>query len=190
MNIESYHHRIQVVCPLSDCYFVTGRRVERGLISKCRVCELWACMYSLPLLPAFSFSLGLWGHFAKTWVSLQTTTGTYKSKSTKYFDILLLLTCEEVLHAPTVQVWAQNTTILPPNNLLAVFHSSITNWSQNTLSKLKVNFPISGRYAGILSFNYERVFYDQFVMEGGLGVRWWNFELKFKQNVHGGPPHQ
>ena len=29
MNIESYLHRIQVVCPLSDCYFVTGRRVER-----------------------------------------------------------------------------------------------------------------------------------------------------------------
>ena len=41
-------------------------------------------------------------YFAKTWVSLQTTT--YKSKNTKYFDILLLLICEEVLHAPTVQI--------------------------------------------------------------------------------------
>ena len=66
--------------------------------------------------------------FAKTWVSLQTTT--YKSKSTKYFDILLLLTCEEVLHAPTVQIWAQNSTILTPNNLLIVCYSTITNWSQ------------------------------------------------------------
>ena len=53
-------------------------------------------------------------HFAETWVALQTTT--YKNKSTKYFDILLLLTCEEVLHAPT-------------------------NWSQNTLSELKLNIP-------------------------------------------------
>ena len=34
-------------------------------------------------------------HFDKTWASLQTTT--YISKSTKYFDILLLFTCEEVL---------------------------------------------------------------------------------------------
>ena len=41
-------------------------------------------------------------HFAKTWVSLQTAT--YIKKSTKYLDILSLLTCEEVLHAPTVQI--------------------------------------------------------------------------------------
>ena len=41
-------------------------------------------------------------HYSKTWVSLQTTS--YMSKSTKYFDILLLLTCEEVLHAPIVQI--------------------------------------------------------------------------------------
>ena len=41
-------------------------------------------------------------HFSKTWVSLQTTT--YISKSTKYLDILLLLTCEAVLHAPFVQI--------------------------------------------------------------------------------------
>ena len=37
-----------------------------------------------------------------TWVSLQTVTY-YKSKSTKYFDILLLLVCEKALRAPTVQ---------------------------------------------------------------------------------------
>ena len=55
-------------------------------------------------------------HFAKTWMSLQTTT--YISKSTKYFDILLLLTCEKVLHAPTVRIWAQNSTILTPNYLI------------------------------------------------------------------------
>ena len=41
-------------------------------------------------------------HIAKTWVSLQITT--YISKSNKYFDILLQLTCEEVLQAPIVQV--------------------------------------------------------------------------------------
>ena len=61
----------------------------------------WACMYSLPLLPSYlSLPPGSMSQFAETWVSLQTTT--YKSKSTKYFDILLLLSCEEVLHAPTV----------------------------------------------------------------------------------------
>ena len=76
-------------------------------------------------------------HFAKTWVSLQTTT--YIRKSTKYIDILLLLTCEEVLHAPTVQISAQNSTILTPNNLLIVCHSSIMNWSQNILLEFKVN---------------------------------------------------
>ena len=75
----------------------------------------WACMCSLPLL-LFSSFLGVWGHFAKTWVSLQTTP--YKSDSVKYFDTLLLLTCEEVLHAPTVRIWAQNPAILPTNNLL------------------------------------------------------------------------
>ena len=76
-------------------------------------------------------------HFAKTWVSLLTTT--YIRKSTKYIDILLLLTCEEVLHAPTVQIWAQNSTISTPNNLLIVCHSSITNWSQNIFSEFEVN---------------------------------------------------
>ena len=55
---------------------------------------------------------GPMSHFAETWVSLQTTT--YKSKGTKYFNILLLLTCEEVLHATTLQLWAQNSTVLPP----------------------------------------------------------------------------
>ena len=39
---------------------------------------------------------------AKTWVSLQITTCI--SKSNKYFDIVLQLTCEEVLQAPIVQV--------------------------------------------------------------------------------------
>ena len=41
-------------------------------------------------------------HFAKKWVSLQATT--YISVSTQHFDILLLLTREEVVHAPTVQI--------------------------------------------------------------------------------------
>ena len=97
--------------------------------------ETWACMYSLPLLPSiYRQPPGSVSHFAKTWVSLHTTTyknqGVCKNKNTKYFDILLLLTCEEVLHALTVQIWAQNSTILTPNNLLIVCHSSITNWSQ------------------------------------------------------------
>ena len=65
----------------------------------------WACMYSLPLLPSILYitNLGLSAIFLPKyiWVSLQTTT--YISKITKYFDILLLLTCEEVFHAPIVQ---------------------------------------------------------------------------------------
>ena len=100
-------------------------------------------------------------HFAKTWVSLQTTT--YISKSTKYFGINLLLTWEQLLHAPTVQIWAQNSIILTPNNLLTVCHSSITNWSQKTFFRNGGNFPISGCYASTLTLNSERVFYEQFV---------------------------
>ena len=71
--------------------------------------ETWACMYRLPLLPSIYISnpgsvLTPWSvsQFAKTWVSLQTTT--YISKRTKYFDILLLHTCKEVLHAPIAQI--------------------------------------------------------------------------------------
>ena len=60
------------------------------------------------------------------------------SKSTKYFDILFLITCEPVLPTPSVQIWAQNSTILPPNNLLVVRHSSIMSWSQNTLTEFKL----------------------------------------------------
>ena len=59
----------------------------------------WACMYSLPFPPLpfpASSSLSVWGHFAKTWVSLQTTT--CRRKSTKYFDIISL-TWEEVLQS-------------------------------------------------------------------------------------------
>ena len=66
--------------------------------------------------PPLTFCLGVWGNFAKIWVSLQTTT--YKSEITKYFVVLLLLSYEPALHAPTVQIWAQNSAILPPNNLL------------------------------------------------------------------------
>ena len=109
-------------------------------------CTAFLCSPPLPL-PS-----GWMSHFAKTWVSLQTTT--YISKSTKYYDtrILLLLTCEEVLHAPTVQIWAQNSTILTPNNILIVCHSSITNWSQNIFFRNGDNFPL----------NSERVFFDRF----------------------------
>ena len=46
----------------------------------------------------------------------------------------LQVTCEQVLHAPTVQIWDQSSTILPPTNLLIVCLSSITIWSQNTMS--------------------------------------------------------
>ena len=125
-------------------------------------------------------SAGSISHSVKTWVSLQTTT--YKSKSTKYFDILLLLTCEEVLHAPTVQVWAQNSTIWPINNLLIVCHSCITNWSQNTLSEFKLKNARNYRIWEKFTCNFERVFCDQFVMEdwqtitrlfGGKMVEFW-----------------
>ena len=88
----------------------------------------WGCMYSLPLLRSIYHYTNpeSVSHFAKIWVSLQTTT--YKSKNTKYFDVLLLLTCEEVLHAPTAQIWAQNSTISTPNNILIDCRSSI-NWA-------------------------------------------------------------
>ena len=68
-------------------------------------CMSPACMYSsLPLLPS-SFLL-FWVYEAilpKHGCHIKQLP--YKSKSTKYFDILLLvLTWEEVLHAPTVQI--------------------------------------------------------------------------------------
>ena len=71
---------------------------------------------------------------------------------------------EEVLHAPAVQIWAQNSTILPQNNHLIVCHSSIMNWLQNTLWELKYILSISGSYKGALTFNAERVSCDLFVM--------------------------
>ena len=73
--------------------------------------------------PPFSLSLGVWGHFAKTWVSLQTTT--CKGESTKYFDILLLLTSEKVLHAPSVQ------------NLSSKFHRLTPKQPSNSLPFLR-----------------------------------------------------
>ena len=69
-----------------------------------------ACMYSLPLLPSTYHNHGCVNHFAKTWVSFQKTT--YKSKNTKYFCINLLLTWEQLLHAPTIQIWAKK---IPPS---------------------------------------------------------------------------
>ena len=108
-------------------------------------------------------------HFAKTWVSLQTTA--YISKSTKYFDILLLITSEGVLHAPTVQIRAQNSTILTPNKFLIVCHSTITNLSHNTFFRYNGNFPISGCYASTIKLNAKRVFCDQFMMEEWQTIR-------------------
>ena len=55
--------------------------------------------------PPLLFSSGCMSHFAKTWVSLQKTTYyTYISKSTIYFDMLLLVAYYLLLHAPTVQI--------------------------------------------------------------------------------------
>ena len=73
--------------------------------------------------------------FAKTWVSLQTTT--YMNKSTKYFDILLLLTCGEVLHPPIFQIWAQNSTILTPNNLVLGLRWQTT-WTDIILTDMTI----------------------------------------------------
>ena len=67
---------------------------------------------------------------------------TYKSKSTKYSDIVFQLTWEQVFHTPTVQIWARNSTILRPNyvlTVLTVWHSSFTILSHNILSGWKVN---------------------------------------------------
>ena len=119
------------------------------------------------LCSLFSSSLGLWSHFAKTWVSLQPTT--YKNKSSKYFVIFLLLSCEEVFHAPTVQIWVQNSNILPQNNLLIVCHSSIMSWSHNTCKELNVNHPCNYRiWKKIIC---DRVICDQFVMEEYQSIR-------------------
>ena len=83
--------------------------------------EIWACMYSPPLLPSiYITNPGSVSHFAKTWVSLQTTT--YISKSTKYFDILLLLTCEEVLHCPILRSKFRHLNPKQPSNSLPFLH--------------------------------------------------------------------
>ena len=100
----------------------------------------WACMYSLPLLPSILYhQLWVCQPFCQNMGVTSNNYSTYINKCTKYLNILLLLTCEEVLHAPAVQIWAQISTILTPNNLLIVCHSSITNWSQNILLEFKVN---------------------------------------------------
>ena len=109
-----------------------------------RLLPTWACMYSLPLL--HSFSLLLWVYEAilpKHGCHFKQLPVLVLIKS-KVLNILIyctcnVTTCEEVHHAPTVQIWAQNSTILPPNTLLIVWHSSNTNWSQNTLSLLQVS---------------------------------------------------
>ena len=67
-------------------------------------------------------------------------TTTYKSKHTKYFGINLLLTWEQLLHAPTVQIWAQNSTILTPNNLAIFCQAHMTNWSLATQSLSRINW--------------------------------------------------
>ena len=41
--------------------------------------------------------------------------------------MVLLLTCLELFHAPTVQISAENSTILPPNILIMFLHSPGTN---------------------------------------------------------------
>ena len=79
---------------------VSSRTVSQFHYNAARACMY--CMYCIHCSHLYITNPGSVSHFAKTWVSLQTTT--YISKSTKYFDILLLLTCEEVLHAPIVQI--------------------------------------------------------------------------------------
>ena len=61
-----------------------------------------ACIAFLCSSPLPFFSGCMRPYIAKTWVLFQTTT--YIRKITKFFDILLLLTCEPVLHAPTLQI--------------------------------------------------------------------------------------
>ena len=76
--------------------------IQSSLIS---LTSPWACMYRQPsnsIAPIYLYITNpiSVSHFAKTWVSLQTKTYISKSTGTKYFDKLLLLTCEEFLHAP------------------------------------------------------------------------------------------
>ena len=70
---------------------------------------------------------GPMSHFAITWVSLQTTT--YKSKilNTLIYCCYLLV--------------RRSSMYLLSKSVLIVCHASIPNWSQNTLSELKLNMP-------------------------------------------------
>ena len=93
----------------------------------------------------------------------------------------ILIYCYYLLHAPTVQIWTQNSTILPPKRLLVVSHYKlVTEHSSEIEGKF---FP----YPEITRAYYNLYFCDQFVVEEWqtirrlFGVRWWNFELKFGQ---------
>ena len=69
-------------------------------------CSSSACMYSLPFLPfllplrwVYEAILPKYGCHLK-----HLHVVTYKIKCTKYFDIVLQLTWEQILYAPTVQI--------------------------------------------------------------------------------------
>ena len=64
----------------------------------------WAYVYSLPLLPFSSPLLWVYDAILPKYGYHIKQLCAFNSKSTKYFYILRVLTCEEVLHAPSVQI--------------------------------------------------------------------------------------
>ena len=116
-------------------------------------CISWACMYSLPLLPFIyiSLTLGLSAilpkhgcHFKQLLI--------YISKSTKYFDILLLLACEEVppfTYCPNLSSKFLYLKPKQPSNSLPFFHSD---WSQKTFFWHLMRTTVSGISSQLLVF--------------------------------------
>ena len=107
----AFEHKFESYCCVQQFFSIVSeidsKEVKKVCINNSSVIILFrfnlfhgpACIAFLcsPSLPSSS---GWMIHFAKTWLSLQTTT--YISKSTKYFDILLLL---RLTLSPICWVW-------------------------------------------------------------------------------------
>ena len=67
---------------------------------------------------------------------------TFQCKCTQYFYILLPLTWEDVLHAPTVQIWTQNSTIVPPKRLLIGSHYKLVTENSSKIEGKFFLYPV------------------------------------------------
>ena len=106
----------------------------------------WACIYSLPLL--LSYNITPPGPMLYDYEPfLQKLECLFKQLLIKAKVLNTLIYCcyllvrRSSMHLLSkFELKTPSLIILSPNNLLIVYHSSITYWSQNTLSKLQVNF--------------------------------------------------